>query len=69
MKTQEEILQSEFDKENLGNTTQVQFCYDAIKRAMDEYAINILKQITTYNPNKNTYDSAIDILIFLEKQQ
>lgn len=32
------LLQQEFDKENLGNTTEVQFCYEAIKRAMEEYS-------------------------------
>ena len=39
--SKEQILQREFDKENLDNTTQVQFCYNAINRAMEQYTKEI----------------------------
>ena len=34
----EEILQTELDKINKGNTSQIQFCYQAIFNAMDIFS-------------------------------
>jgi len=64
MKTAEEILSNTNGTLELASNLKL---YNAIIEAMDEYAISILKEVTTYNPNKNTYDTAIDILTFLEK--
>ena len=64
MKTPDEILSNTNGTFELASNLRL---YNAIIKAMDEYAINILKEVTTYNPNKNTYDTAIDILTFLEK--
>lgn len=67
MKTKEEVLdRNGFDFEAFKYENE--YSAKNLLKAMDEYAINILKEITTYNPNKNTYDSAIDILTFLEKE-
>ena len=65
MKTAEEILSNTDGTLELASNLRL---YNVIIKAMDEYAINILKEVTTYNPNKNTYDTAIDILTFLEKE-
>ena len=65
MKTADEVLSDTNGTFELASNLRL---YNATIKAMDEYAINILKEVTTYNPNKNTYDTAIDILTFLEKQ-
>ena len=37
--------------------------------AMEEYAINIIKEITAFDPHwENTYDKAIDVLMCLENK-
>jgi len=38
MKTKEDILQKQLDVINKGNTSEIQFCYNAIFKAMEEYA-------------------------------
>ena len=38
MKTKETLLQERLDEISKGNTTQIQFCYDAIFKAMEDYA-------------------------------
>lgn len=37
LKSAEEILQSHLDKINIGNSTPIELCYDAILKAMTEY--------------------------------
>lgn len=45
MKTKEEILQEKLDEISKGNTTQIQFCYDAIFKAMNDYADQQVKKL------------------------
>ena len=58
--TAEEILQSELDKINKGNTTEIQFCYEAIFNAMNEFAESLAKERAVefaYECLKSMYES------------
>jgi len=47
--TKEEILQSELNEIGKGNTTQIQFCYDAIFKAMQYQSLDFAKWLSKNN--------------------